>query len=66
MHSEDIVDQRLSVAYFTRLGPRYGLPFARSHHRMIARFGRFPHRNVLLGRESSLAERRAIEAGFAW
>jgi uncharacterized protein (DUF924 family) len=66
MHSEDIADQRLSVAYFTRLGSRYGLPFARSHHRMIARFGRFPHRNALLGRESSVAERRSIEAGFAW
>jgi uncharacterized protein (DUF924 family) len=66
MHSEDIADQRLSVAYFTRLGARHGLPFARSHHRMIARFGRFPHRNALLGRESSTAEQRAIEAGFAW
>lgn len=66
MHSEDITDQRLSVVYFSRLGPRYGLPFARSHHRMIARFGRFPHRNALLGRESSMAERHAIEAGFAW
>lgn len=66
MHSEDIADQRLSVAYFTGLGPRYGLPFARSHYRMIARFGRFPHRNEVLGRESSPAERRAVEAGFAW
>jgi uncharacterized protein (DUF924 family) len=66
MHSENIADQRLSVAYFTRLGPHYGLPFARSHHRMIARFGRFPHRNGVLGRESTNAERRAVDAGFAW
>ena len=66
MHSEDIADQRLSMAYFARLGQRYGLAFARSHHRMIARFGRFPHRNALLGRESSMAERRAVEAGYAW
>jgi uncharacterized protein (DUF924 family) len=66
MHSEDIADQRLSLAYYTGLGRRFGLPFARSHYRMIARFGRFPHRNAILGRESSSAERRAVEAGFAW
>ncbi|MXP42279.1 DUF924 family protein [Altererythrobacter soli] len=66
MHSEDIADQRLSLTYYTGLGARYGLPFARSHYRMIARFGRFPHRNAVLGRESSAAERRAVEAGFAW
>jgi uncharacterized protein (DUF924 family) len=66
MHSEDIADQRLSLAYYTRLGARFGLPFARSHHRMIARFGRFPHRNPVLGRDSSSAERLAVQAGFAW
>jgi uncharacterized protein (DUF924 family) len=33
---------------------------------MIARFGRFPHRNAALGRKSSAAERRAVEQGFVW
>jgi uncharacterized protein (DUF924 family) len=66
MHSEQIADQRMSLAYFTRLGPRYGAPFARAHHRMIARFGRFPHRNQVLGRASTEPERRAVESGFAW
>jgi uncharacterized protein (DUF924 family) len=66
MHSERIADQRLSLAIFTRLGPRYGAPFARAHYRMIARFGRFPHRNAVLGRASTDAEKRAVEAGFAW
>jgi uncharacterized protein (DUF924 family) len=33
---------------------------------MIARFGRFPHRNAVLGRRSSAAERRAVAQGFAW
>jgi uncharacterized protein (DUF924 family) len=66
MHSESIADQRVSLAYFVALGPRYGWPFARSHYRMIARFGRFPHRNAVLGRPSSPAETRAVEAGFAW
>lgn len=66
MHSEAIADQRASVAVFTRLGARYGLPFARSHYRMIARFRRFPHRNKALGRRSTRAEQRAVAAGFAW
>ena len=64
MHSEHILDQRLSLALFARLGR--SLSFARSHHAMIARFGRFPHRNDVLGRETSEAEARAIAAGHAW
>ena len=66
MHSERIADQRRSLAYFGRLGARYGAPFARAHYRMIARFGRFPHRNAVLGRRSSPAESAAIEAGNRW
>ena len=66
MHSEAIADQRLSLACYVRLGPRYGAPFARSHQRMIARFGRFPHRNAVLGRKSTPAEIAAIEAGNRW
>ena len=64
MHSEDIRDQELSLAAFAALGT--SLDFARSHHRMIARFGRFPHRNSVLGRRSTAAEKRAVEAGFSW
>ena len=66
MHSEDIADQELSLALFRRLPRRMGWDFARSHHRMIARFGRFPHRNDVLGRESTTAEKRAVAAGFNW
>lgn len=66
MHSEAIADQLASLAAFARLGHRYGLPFARSHYRMVARFGRFPHRNVALGRMSTPAEARAVAAGFVW
>ena len=66
MHSERIADQRRSLAYFTRLGRRYGAPFARAHYRMIARFGRFPHRNAVLGRRSTPAEIAAVEAGNRW
>ena len=66
MHSERIADQRRSLKIFARLGQRYGWPFAVGHYRMIARFGRFPHRNAVLGRHSTAAERRAVDAGFAW
>lgn len=64
MHSEHIADQRASLAFFANEpGNR---AFARSHHRMVARFGRFPHRNRALGRTSTPAEEQAIAAGFAW
>lgn len=66
MHSEDIADHLLSLAVFAPLGTRFGFPFARSHYRMIARFGRYPHRNAVLGRRSTGAEARAVAAGFAW
>jgi len=66
MHSEAIADQRRCLAIFATLGTRYGWPFAVSHHRMIARFGRFPHRNKVLDRRSTDAEKRAVEAGFHW
>jgi uncharacterized protein (DUF924 family) len=66
MHSEAIADQLASMAAFAPLGQRYGFPFARSHYRMIARFGRFPHRNKVLGRRSTEAEKRAVARGFAW
>lgn len=66
MHSERIADQRLSLRIYARLGDVSVLTFARSHYRMIARFGRFPHRNRVLGRRSSAAEERAIAAGNHW
>nr|WP_237392332.1 DUF924 family protein [Aurantiacibacter rhizosphaerae] len=66
MHSEDMADHRISLRLFTWINGGANLPFARSHARMIARFGRYPHRNKVLGRTSSAAEKRAVEAGFAW
>lgn len=66
MHSEHISDQLDCLRIYARLGRRYGWPFARSHSAMVARFGRFPHRNEVLGRRSSPAEQRAVEAGNSW
>jgi len=56
MHSESLLDQARSVQLFERLGLEDSLRFARHHHDLIARFGRFPHRNAILGRESSREE----------
>lgn len=66
MHSEDIADQRLSLRLFTRLGRGFGMPFARSHYRAVARFGRFPHRNDMLGRSSTATEEKAVANGMKW
>lgn len=66
MHSESIADQRKSVVQFTRLGSSYTRGFAVAHYRVVARFGRFPHRNRVLGRKSSPAEERAIALGNHW
>ena len=49
-HSEDLGDQKRSIGLFTALGDDYQLGFAKKHHDVIERFGRFPHRNAILGR----------------
>jgi uncharacterized protein (DUF924 family) len=55
-HSEALVDQKRSLALFTALGDDYQLGYARKHHDVIARFGRFPHRNPILSRAPRPAE----------
>lgn len=50
MHSEDIRDQERSVQLFTALG--MNVDFAVQHRDIVARFGRFPHRNAILERDS--------------
>lgn len=76
-HSEELADQDNSVAQFRKLlhevEPRSRpvfesyLEFALRHREVIARFGRFPHRNAILNRESSASERAFLSeqgAGF--
>ena len=55
-HSEDLADQNRSLLLFTALGDANQLGYAQKHHDVIARFGRFPHRNKLLGRTPRPAE----------
>ena len=56
MHSENKADQALSVELFRALGKEDNLDFAIKHQAVIDRFGRFLHRNQILGRESTQAE----------
>lgn len=56
MHCETLADQDRSVALFEPLGLEDSLYFARHHRDLIRRFGRFPHRNAILGRESTSEE----------
>lgn len=52
-HSENLEDQRRSVEFFTKLGDREHLHWAKSFYDTIERYGRFPHRDKILGRHSS-------------
>jgi uncharacterized protein (DUF924 family) len=49
-HSENLADQNRALLLFTELGDHEQLSYARKHHEIIERFGRFPHRNAILGR----------------
>lgn len=49
-HSEQMDDQNRAILLFTALGDEHMLHFAKLHHDIIERFGRFPHRNEMLGR----------------
>ena len=56
MHSENIEDQDESVALFEQAGMTDSLRWALHHRDIVRRFGRFPHRNNILGRENSSDE----------
>ena len=60
-HAEDRAAQARSVALFTELGDPETLKWARHHQDIVDRFGRFPHRNAVLGRESTPEELAFLE-----
>jgi uncharacterized protein (DUF924 family) len=59
-HSEALADQQLSLRLFARLGNADWSRYAQAHHDLVARFGRFPHRNAVLGRASTPEEIAAM------
>jgi uncharacterized protein (DUF924 family) len=62
-HSEDLTDQERSVALCQATGDAEAIKWARLHRDLIRRFGRFPHRNEMLGRASTHEEIAFLEGG---
>ena len=73
-HSEQLVDQQQSVTLFEQLLTEYNAPehiglienslhWAKVHYEIIEQFGRFPHRNEILGRQSTAQELEFLEQG---
>jgi uncharacterized protein (DUF924 family) len=62
-HSESIADQDRSMQLFGGIGDAELMKYAQLHHDLIRRFGRFPHRNAALGRESTREEIDYLASG---
>ena len=62
-HSEDMADQERGIALYTAAGDADGLKWAKLHADIIRRFGRFPHRNGLLGRTTTAEEQAVLDGG---
>jgi uncharacterized protein (DUF924 family) len=56
MHSESAAIHALAVALFSQPGLEHNLDFELRHKAIIDRFGRYPHRNAVLGRASTAEE----------
>lgn len=60
-HSEVLADQIRSVELFSALGDANYLRYAEAHRAIIERFGRFPHRNAILSRPSTVEETEFLD-----
>ena len=63
MHSEDLAAQEKCVELFSALGIESVTKYAIIHRDIIAEFGRFPHRNPVLGRTMTKAEQAYLDEG---
>jgi uncharacterized protein (DUF924 family) len=62
-HSENLSDQEKGLAFYKAVDDADGLKWAKLHADIIRRFGRFPHRNAVLGRVSTPEERKFLDDG---
>ena len=62
-HSEDMADQERGLALYSAAGDDDGLKWAKLHADIIRRFGRFPHRNAVLGRTTTAEEQAFLDGG---
>jgi len=63
MHSEYLAEQDLSVKLYKESSLGANIKFAEHHRNIIRQFGRFPHRNAILGRESTEEELMYLASG---
>jgi uncharacterized protein (DUF924 family) len=63
MHAENLAAQERSLDLYRALGWREAYFYALTHHDAIRRFGRFPHRNAILGRATTPAEEAYLASG---
>ena len=63
MHSEHLPDQLRCIELFRNAGNTETLKYAEDHAGIVARFGRFPHRNLILGRTTTPEEQAFLDAG---
>jgi uncharacterized protein (DUF924 family) len=63
MHSEDLADQERAIAFYRAQNNADGLKWAELHADIIRRFGRFPHRNAVLGRVTTPEEQEFLDGG---
>ncbi len=56
MHSESAIIHQQAVELYNQTGLEFNLSFEFKHKAIIDRFGRYPHRNAVLGRDSTPAE----------
>jgi uncharacterized protein (DUF924 family) len=63
MHSEHLADQQRCVELFRNAGDPENLRYAEDHADIIRRFGRFPHRNRIVGRTTTPEEQTFLEQG---
>jgi uncharacterized protein (DUF924 family) len=63
MHSEHLADQVRCVELFREAGNASNLKYAEDHADIIRRFGRFPHRNRILGRATTADEQAFLDGG---
>lgn len=63
MHSEELAVQERSLDLYRQAGDQNTYFYALIHFDAVRRFGRFPHRNAVLGRETSAAEQAYLDSG---
>lgn len=67
MHSESLAIHEIAMMLYNQAGLEYNYDFEKKHKAIIERFGRYPHRNAILGRESTPEEREFLkqpDSGF--